>query len=286
VDELEILAETVEEQYCKFPKLIERNGKVKKRFIERPKLKLRRIQQRLVGLLGRIQPPDYLHSGFRGRSYISNALRHDCNSCAVKIDIKSFFPSAYAGYVFRCFCDTFKCSPDVAALIMKMTTVSGHLPTGGNSSTMFSFLAFKPMFDEIYALSKNHNLTMSCCVDDMTFSGESATSGFLNKVQLIVKRFGLRTHKRHSFEAGQPKIVTGVALTPRGVRLPNSRRRRLHEAMAAFERETNPQLKVKLGQQALGRVTEAAQVEKKFEALIPLMTKKLNVAKQSARWRE
>jgi hypothetical protein len=284
IQKLEQLVKAPDSQYRRFEKTIEKNGKFKKRFIEHPKPELRRIQRRLVSLLDRIQPPDYLHSGFRGRSYISNARRHGCNLRVAKIDIKSFFPSAYAGYVYRSFEDFFQCSPDVAAVITKLTTAFNHVPTGGNSSMMISFFAFKPMFDEIFELSKSRGLTMSCCVDDMTFSGEAATAGFLNEVHLIVVRYGLKTHKRHYFEARQPKIITGVVLAPNGIRLPNSRRKKLHEIISAFDGETNPQQKIKLGQQMLGRVTEAAQIEKQFEALVPRAAEKLKEAKKFRKW--
>lgn len=79
--------------YNSFPRTIEKNGKTKTRQIEHPILELRLIQKKLVRLLDRIQPPDYLHSGFRGRSYITNALQHDCTVPIAKIDIKSFFPA-------------------------------------------------------------------------------------------------------------------------------------------------------------------------------------------------
>lgn len=139
--------------YNCFTKKIEKNGKTKERKVERPKLELRRVQRRIVHLLDRIQPPDYLHSGFRGRSYTSNALQHDPKARLAKIDIRKFFPSAYAGYVYRSFVDVFQCSHDVAGVIARLTTAFGHLPTGGNSSTIMSFFAFKPMFDEIQCLA-------------------------------------------------------------------------------------------------------------------------------------
>ena len=266
--------------YNTFAKTIEKDGNKKTRYIEHPKPKLRLIQKRLVCLLDRIQPPDYLHSAFRGRSYITNAMQHECNVRIAKIDIKKFFPSAYAGFVHRSFEDVFKCSPDVAGVITKLTTAFGHIPTGGNSSTIISFFAFKPMFDEINELAKSRGLKMSCCVDDMTFSGESATNGFLNEVHLIVSRYGLKTHKRHCFEANQSKIITGVALTPQGIRLPNSRRKKLHEAFVAFESEHDQKEKVRLGTRMLGRATEAAQIEKQFALVVPVAAKKLTSAKQ------
>jgi hypothetical protein len=69
-------------------------------------------------------------------------------------------------------------------------------------------------------------------------------------------------------------------LTPNGVRLPNSRRKKLHEVITAFENETDHHQKIKLGQQMPGRATEAAQIEKRFEALVPLAAEKLNNAKK------
>lgn len=282
VQELNKMAAVQDALYNRFPRTIEKDGKIKTRYIEHPKPQLRSIQRRFVRLLDRIQPPDYIHSGFRGLSYISNARRHSCDARIAKIDIKSFFPSAYAGFVYRSFADVFRCTPDVAATITKLTTAFGHIPTGGNSSTIISYFAFKPMFDEIFELAQSRGLTMSCCVDDMTFSGDAATNGFLNEVQKIASRYGLKTHKRHCSEAHQAKIITGVALTPQGIRLPNSRREKLHNAFKAFDDEKDPQEKVKLGTRMLGRATEAAQIEEKFAQFIPLAAKKLNEARSRA----
>jgi hypothetical protein len=137
------------------------------------------------------------------------------------------------------------------------------------------------MFDEIQTLAVSCGLVMTCCFDDMTFSGEAATSGFLNQVRMIVSRYGLKTHKRHCFDPMQPKVVTGIALTPQGVRLPNRRRKKLHEAFLAFEREPNPCQKVKRAEEFLGRAVEAAQVEERFRSIIPPATERLDEAKRA-----
>lgn len=266
--------------YIQFRKTTEKEGKKKVRQIEYPRPELRQVQRRIVSLLDRIEPPEYIHSGFRGRSYVSNASAHKLNCRLAKIDIRNFFPSAYPGYTFRVFRDAFQCSPDVAAIIMKITMAFGHIPTGGSSSTIISFFAFKPMFDEIHVLARSLDLTMTCCVDDMTFTGAAATDAFLNEVRLIVQRYGLRTHKRHCFESQETKIVTGVALTPNGMKLPNSRRKRLSETLDRFNRETCPLDKVKLGEDLLGRATEAAQIEERFRPYVSSAKQRLNEAKR------
>lgn len=167
-------------------------------------------------------------------------------------------------------------------MLTKLVTFAGHIPTGGNSSTMISFWAYKPMFDEIETLASSCGLHMSCCVDDMTFSGPRATAGFLEKVRRIVGRFGLRAHKRHCFEASAPKVVTGVALTSNGYRLPNARRKRLHECFSALNAESDPKRKVKLGEELLGRATEASQVEPALGSMVPVAARLLREAKRAA----
>ncbi|HEY5909798.1 MAG TPA: reverse transcriptase family protein [Verrucomicrobiae bacterium] len=251
------------------------------RWIEWPRRRLQAIQRRLVRLLDRIEPPAYMHSGFRGRSYVTNAREHEWGIRLAKIDVRKFFPSTSARYVFRCFLATFECSDDVAAVLTKLTTISGHLPTGGSTSTILSFYAYKRMFDELADLSASRGVVMSCLVDDMTFSGEAATSRFLYEVRLIAGQYGLKVHKRHCFEPGQVKVVTGVALTPQGVRLPNQRRKNLQDATSAFAAEQDPWLKVKKGEQLLGRVTEAAQIEPRFRPYISVVARQLKEARRA-----
>lgn len=285
--DLESLANANAAEYKCFERLIPREGKEpKRRWIEWPKWRLQRVQRRLARLLDRIEPPEYIHSGFRGRSYLSNARSHSFHVRLTKIDICTFFPSSSAMHVRRCFEETFQSSPDVAAILTKLTTIRGHLPTGSSTSSIISFYAYKPMFDEIHALAVSRGLTMSCCVDDMTFSGEAATSSHLNEVRFIVQRYGLKTHKRHCFEPQQTKVVTGVALTPQGVPLPNIRRRKIHKAFNSFDEETDPHRKVKRGEELLGRVTEAAQIEAQFKPLVPPVAQKLNDSKKVLRQME
>ena len=283
VKALETLANANPPEYMCFDKTFRKNGKEKSRWIEWPKKPLRQVQKRLSHLLDRIEPPDYIQSGFRGRSYLKNAHSHDCGVRVAKIDIRGFFPSSSARWVYRCFIEDFQCSKDVAVISTKLLTIAGHLPTGGNASTIVSFYAYKPMFDEVQGLAVASGLTMTCCVDDMTFSGAAATSSFLNEVRKIVQRYGLRTHKVHYFEPRQPKIITGVALTSKGYRLPNIRRKKLHEAFKEFEREGNPKKRVNVGERLLGRATEAAQIETRFQPYVRVAAGMLREAKALAK---
>jgi RNA-directed DNA polymerase len=284
LEAVERLANSNPPRYRCFERVVNQgHGPPKKRLIEWPYADLQSVQRRIARLLDRIEPPGYIHSGFRGRSYVTNAQEHEVAVRVAKIDIRKFFPTASAQRVYDCFRFTFECSSDVSAVLMKLTTKDGHLPTGGSASSIVSFFAYKHMFDEISELARARGLAMSCCVDDMTFSGDSATGRFLNDVRAIIVRHGLRIHKRRTFEPMQPKVVTGVVLTSQGRRLPNRRRKKLHENYQALNEETELEAKVKLAEQLLGRATEAAQVEPLFRVAIPWAATALGSAKRELR---
>jgi len=75
----------------------------KTRTVEVPKPKLDRLHHRLFVLLSRIEPPDYLHSGVKGRSYVTNAKSHLHAHELAKVDIVQFFPSTKGWHVFNFF---------------------------------------------------------------------------------------------------------------------------------------------------------------------------------------
>lgn len=182
----------------------------KTRRVEVPKPILERIHRRLFTLFERIEKPDYLQSGVKGRSYITNARLHVGAVPLVKIDVKMFYPSVDSARVYRLFHETLHCSPDVAGLLKKLTTYDGHVPTGSCVSQLLAFFAAKPMFDELDSLAADHGLRFSCYVDDMTFSGTRATPAFLWAAKQIIHSHRFSYHKDHCYTAEQGKLVTGV----------------------------------------------------------------------------
>jgi len=79
----------------------------------------------------------------------------------IKLDIRKFFPSSSSHYVQRFFEEVLEYPPDVASRARRLLTYDGHLPTGGNASTILSFWAYKPLFDEIDALAKAQGSAVS-----------------------------------------------------------------------------------------------------------------------------
>ncbi len=272
LDLLMAIAKNPEQNYSVF------QLKGKKRTVERPKKQLEKAQHKIATLLQRIDPPDYLHSAYKGRSYITNARQHDCSQQMVKIDIRKFFPRSDAAKVYNCFESSFCCSPDVSWLLTQLTTFRGHLPTGGKSSTILAYFAYREMFDKINALANDREVKMTCVVDDMSFSGAKASPEFNNQVAMIIRSYGLTSHKRKHFAPGQPRIVTGVTITTKGLRLPNVRRKKLHQGIQELTNETNPYLRLSHARRLQGMAVAAAQIEAGFDSVIKFAAQEVAVA--------
>ena len=208
------------------------------RLIEEPKALLKQVHARLAKLLAQIETPDYLHSGVKKRSYVTNAACHSAIGGAVKLDVKKFFPSVRAQAVCHFFVEVMDYPLDVASRMTKLLTIGGHLPTGGNASCILSFWAYKPMFDEIAALANAQGCTFTLYVDDMTITGQFATRAMQQEARKIVGSYRLRAHKNKVFASRQPRVVTGVAVTPRGLELPNRRARAIAESLRAVAETT------------------------------------------------
>jgi len=62
----------------------------KQREIQAPTFALDVVQTRIASLLVRVAAPDYLHSGIKGRSNITNAEAHIGNHPVLTMDIRKF----------------------------------------------------------------------------------------------------------------------------------------------------------------------------------------------------
>jgi Reverse transcriptase (RNA-dependent DNA polymerase) len=200
---------------------IDQDGK--KRTVEVPKVTLEKVHRRLFTFLERLDKPAYLHSGRKKCSYITNASAHMGVIPVVKLDLKKFYPSVDAARVYRFFTQSLRCSDDVGAVLTKLCTVNGHLPTGSCLSQLLAFFSAKPMFDELDAHACANHVNGTCYVDDLTWSGINATPAFLWRAKQIVHRHGFRYHKDKCYQANEPKIVTGVRLIHSGMAVQQGR---------------------------------------------------------------
>lgn len=239
----------------------------KKRQVEVPKNALRKIHSLLFRFLRDIDKPNYLHSGVRGRSYITNAKAHLGFKPLVKLDIKKFYPSVKFGHVFRFFNDTLLCSPDVSVILARLFTYQRYLPTGSSASQLLGYFAAKPMLDELALLSEASAVEFTCYVDDLTFSGDLAGPKFLWSVKKVIHKHGFSYHKEKYYERLTPKVVTGVYIDGNSIRVIPSRELDMWLLNKKWE-VSDCEDPAGLILSVIGKMTAASQIDERFSARV------------------
>lgn len=207
------------------------------RDIHSPLKILYKIHNRIASLICRIHLPDYLHSGVKNRTYISNAEVHANGKALVTSDIKKFFQSTKQQMVFSFFRREMKCSTDVSQMLSELSCINGHLPTGSQLSMPMAFWSNKCMFDEFKGLSDKHEILMSVYVDDITFSGSNSNKLFLSTLKKIAIRHGHTLHPKKSkiYKKDDVKIVTGVAVKNEAILITNKNHLKLKSDFDTFQ---------------------------------------------------
>lgn len=239
----------------------------KPRLVEWPKPYLERLHRRILMLLQRIQSPPYLHSGTKGRSYITNAKEHVGLKEVVKLDIRKFYPSTKSIHVYRYFNYEMQCSSDVAGLITKIITCGEHIPTGSCVSQLVAFLVHKKLFDEVYALSKSSGITMTCYVDDLTFSGSDVSGEFVSAVKGLIRSAGLKHHKEKRYARTKPKLVTGVVVTRTGIRVRNRLLKKIHDGFAAMAKAVEEGEELTGVERLIGQINAANEISQDYRRM-------------------
>lgn len=220
------------------------------------------LQRTLSDFLERMGHPDYLHSGLRRRSHVTHAGIHLGQAWLCKIDLRSFFLAVTAPRIRFFFSHRMSCSSDVASLLTRLCTVDGHLPIGGLISQELAFQIAKPMFDELNQLAVVWKVRFSVYVDDLCFSGNRATPVFLWRVKQIIHKHGFRYHGAECYAPGKPRVVTGVLLTNRGMRIGPALEQRIREHMSRLD---SSDLSEKDLNTLLGLLAAAKSIEPRFK---------------------
>lgn len=250
---------------------------------------MKNIQKRIKTLLGKIEVPDNVFSGVKGKSYSDNAKLHLGNNLRnlYKIDLTAFFPSISRETVYQFFFEDLNCSPDVAAILTNLTTIDltifdvkeiveiydflekknvkcfNHLISGAPTSQILSYLVNHKMFDELQNLSDRFGATMSIYVDDIVFSSEhQISSDFRKSILFVVKKYNYQVSKKKvkGYSKNYPKLVTGVIIGKDGkATVKNSLRKKVvdeydHLRYSPTDKKSRQRLR--------GLVSAARQVDK------------------------
>lgn len=247
-------------------RLVPVGKKGKERLAQVPQYELDVLHTRVASLIRRVAIPDYLHSGIKGRSHVSNAEAHLGNEQLYRADISSYFPSVSRKAVFHLFNHHLECSPDVSGILAELLTYEGHIPTGSRVSMPLAFWCTKPLFDRLQAYAESTGAVMTVYVDDVTFSGKRLPPGIDRRVPYEIRKagYGCNSRKCRLYCGNEPKEVTGVILRDGQLRVPNRQHRSIYEGFMKLEGEMGRKEYEKAVEKLSGAMASAGQIEEVF----------------------
>lgn len=195
------------------------------RTIYAPGTKLKKVQSRIKVLLERIEKPEWVFSGAKGKCHVDNGAYHAGCRYFILADIASFYSGCTRDAVYRFFLNDLKTSPDVACKLADLTTVSDggkcFIPTGSPASQLIAYFAYKEMFDELKRCADRYGCRFSLYVDDLTVSSERPMSNpksIMDQMARTLRAYGhkMKREKTRYRGAHKDKVVTGVGVGRNG----------------------------------------------------------------------
>lgn len=204
------------------------------RQINAPNPKLKKVQKRIADLLQRIQPPDYLFSPVKRRSYVDNARQHEGAITRHLLDIEDFYPSCSNNKLMWFLRRRMECSPDVSAILCDIVCYNQSLPQGSPCSPILAYLSYVDMWNEIHQLCISSKCKLSVYADDITISGDIVPNSVIWNVKRVIHRHGHK-HNREKERSKHLKTaeITGVIVGDSGLLPPN----RSHQKLCSAKRD-------------------------------------------------
>jgi len=187
---------------------------VKERAIDNPVDVIKEIQNRIYQrLLTPLPWPLHICGGIKGKSLLDNINQHLGTGVVVTLDIKSFFPSITTFHVYDVWSDLLRCSPEVAALLTRLTTFERHLPQGASTSSALANLVLYSLDQPIRAYCSQEGILYTTWIDDLAFSGEESRNVINVAVKALrVGGFAVPHRKLRIMPSHRPQILTGLLL--------------------------------------------------------------------------
>lgn len=197
---------------------IEKKHSDEKRTITAPQKTLKAVQTRILSLIERVERPEWLISGEKGKCYIDNGKAHQHSNYMLAIDIRKFYDNCKRNGVYLFFKDKMKTSPDVAKVLTDIVTYNNGIPTGCPTSQLIAYYAYEDMFLQIQQCAAAYGCIFTLYVDDMTFSSTVPFQHekLLREVDIVLRKYGHRPkyQKVKYYAKDKPKPITGTIVTP------------------------------------------------------------------------
>lgn len=232
-------------KYHKFD--IDKKDGIEKRNITAPDKRIKEIQTRILHLLQKVERPEWLISGEKGKCYIDNGKEHIHSNYFLTMDIKKFYDNCEREYVFRFFKDRMLMAGDLAGVCTDIVSYEGGIPTGCPTSQLIAFYAYENMFNEIYDVACMNGCIFTVYVDDMTFSAEKVfeVNKMINEIDCKLRKYGHKPKykKVKYYSHGQFVPITGTVVTgDHKLKVPNKLQKRVYDDFQELKRLDGKQI--------------------------------------------
>ncbi|MFW6016387.1 MAG: retron St85 family RNA-directed DNA polymerase [bacterium] len=190
------------------------NGNV--RTIACPSKKLKAVQAWILNeILNKIPVENVATAFVKNKNIKTNAEKHVGNRFFICLDIKDFFGSISAKWVYNLF-KSVGYGEHISHILVNYCTYKKALPQGGVTSPALSNILCKRLDRRILGYVGARNITYTRYADDITISGNDMgiLIGCLEFVERIIKSegFTLNYNKFRVLRPGRQKKVTGMII--------------------------------------------------------------------------
>jgi hypothetical protein len=232
-----------------------RNGG--RREITAPDVKLKRLQQEIIGRYFRKNKPHPAALAYRrGKSTADHAWAHAGAEILISADIQDFFPNTYEWRIEKWWRE--RVEDDLARLLLRLTTYRGGLPQGAPTSPALSNFVNCELDARLTERAEAAGARYTRYCDDLAFSwrhGAVPPTDFEAGVRAIMHEFGYALHSEKGWRVccrrDEPQLV-GVILTRHGrVRLPDELQQTMRTLARSHDLRDAERLAGYLGYQAM-----------------------------------
>jgi RNA-directed DNA polymerase len=166
------------------------------------------------------------------KSIITNSKIHAGEKQLLKIDLKDFFPSIKLNRVIFIFKELGY--PNIVAFYLSsICCYEESLPQGAPTSPVLSNIVARKLDNRLINLSKKFKLKYTRYADDLTFSGNSVPAILIKYITKIVTEEGFQVNetKTRLYRSKSKRIVTGVSVIDKEIKLPRKYKRSLKQEL-------------------------------------------------------
>ena len=202
-------------------------------------------------ILKEIKPSDHAYGYIKGRSHVSNAIKHLNSEIVINLDFISFFHSIRFSDVFAFFNNlgySGRISSCLTALLLffNQDGIDSYLPQGTMASPYLSNLICYRMDEELFQIGRKFKSTYTRYSDDITFSTKEKElpKGFFHAILKGINNYGFKINKKKLKiqRRYNRQMVTGILVNHKLPGVPrkylNNLRRELFELKHKIQEET------------------------------------------------